>query len=65
MARGQTLAPLGTAPLEHQTTRLRAHPFTKTVGLRPAAVIRLECSLHNFRLLNSHSALNFGIDTSR
>jgi hypothetical protein len=47
MARRETLAALGPATLQDKPAGLSAHPLTKAMGLGPATIVRLKCSLHN------------------
>jgi hypothetical protein len=63
MRRGQTFAPLGAAPLEHQTAALRRHAGPEAVRLRTSAIVRLKCSFRHSEPLSpqtKRSRLTFG-----
>lgn len=47
MARSEALTALGTATLDDKPASLGAHPLTEAMGLGPATIIRLKCSLHS------------------
>jgi hypothetical protein len=56
MRRRQTLAALGTPPLQHKAAALRSHACAEAVGLCATAVVRLESA---FR----HDSSNFLLQT--